>query len=233
VQIEIKAKIKAFVHILLRSEKNQVFIEQILLAIAAVIIVAVLAVLNVYYARKYGFFGWLKAKTVPLAQWLKSSRRAFAIVLSWSLFVAILIIREYWLTYINQPILFQMPKYWFDYGDWVAHLNVWDFLLIFASSLIAGALLMDIETILFSAIANVILSFSFSVVYVTYWIWVVLGWGETWDLIGGFSRGGQFVMWDAARIVFRMTFPIVQLIAFLGVFLGAFLRGYFQPSAEP
>jgi len=209
-----------------------VSIDQIILAILVVSIVAVLSGLNIYYARKYGFFGWLKAKTLEFARWLRERKRTFAVVLGWSFFIAVLIIREYWLSYINQPILFEMPKYWFDYSDWVARLNIWDFLLIFASSIIAGALLMDIETILFSSVASALLSFLFSVVFVTYWIWVVLGWGETWGLIGGFMRGGQFVMWDAARIVFRMTFPIVQLIAFTGVFLGAFVRGYFQPSAE-
>jgi len=195
--------------------------DQILIAALVLAVVSVLAVINIYFAHKYGFFKWLGTK-----------KRVVAVIMGWSLVVAVIIIAEYWLSFVRNPILFTLPYYWFESPGWVAHLNVWDFILIFLASAVAGALLLDIETILFSAISNAILSFLFPVIYVTYFIWVVLGWGRLWDVIGGFAWGGQFVMWDAIRIVFRMTFPIVQLLAFFGVFLGAFIRVYIQPSAE-
>jgi len=195
--------------------------DQILIATLVVVIVAVLAAVNIYYARKLGFFKWLGNK-----------KRVVAIIICWSSVVAVVVIREYWLSYIRNPILFDMPFYWFDDPSWIARLDVWDFILIFVTSLVAGALILDIETILFSAILNVVLSFFVPVIYVTFFIWVVLGWGNQFDLIGGFGRWGQYVLWDSVRIVFRMTFPFVQLIAFFGVFIGAFVRVYFQPSAE-
>lgn len=195
--------------------------DQILIATLVVAVVAVLAVVNIYYARKYGFFKWLGTK-----------KRVIAVIMIWSLVVAVIIIREYWLSYIRNPILFSLPFYWFDDPNWVARLDVWDFIMIFVASAVAGALLLDIETMLFSAISNALLSFLFPVIYVTYFIWIILGWGNQFDLVGGFSRWGQYVIWDAIRIVFRMTFPIVQLLAFFGVFLGAFIRVYIQPSAE-
>ncbi len=199
--------------------------DQILIATVVVAVVAVLAVVNIYFAHKYGFFRWL-------GRGLGTRKKTIAIVLGWSLFIAVVIIREYWLSYIRNPILFDVSFYWFEDPNWIAHLDFWDFFFIFLSSAIVGALLIDIETILFSTITSTILSFVFPVVYVTFFIWVILAWGNQFNLIGGFLRWGQYVVWDSIRIVFRMTFPLVQLAAFLGVFLGAFVRVYFQPSAE-
>lgn len=199
--------------------------DQILIATVVVAVVAVLAAVNIYFGYRYGFFRWL-------GRWLGTRKKTIAIVLCWSLLVTVVIIREYWLSYIRNPILFDVSFYWFENPDWIARLNFWDFLVIFLSSAVVGALLIDIETILFGTITNTILSFVFPVVYVTFFIWVVLGWGNQFNLVGGFLRWGQYVVWDSIRIVFRMTFPLVQLAAFLGVFLGAFARVYFQPSAE-
>jgi hypothetical protein len=195
--------------------------DQILIAILVVAVIAVLAAVNIYYAHKYGFFRWLGGK-----------KRVIAVVMCWSLVIAVILIREYWLSYIRNPILFNMPFYWFDDPSWVARLDVWDFIIILVTSATAGALILDIEAILFSAISNAVLSFLIPVIYVTFFIWVILGWGNQFDLVGGFGRWGQYVIWDSIRIIFRMTFPIVQLLAFFGAFIGAFVRGYFQPSAE-
>jgi len=199
-----------------------VSIEQILILVIVVAVVSVLAALNIYHARKLGFFRWLKER-----------KRTIAIVLTWSLFIAVLVSRQFWLAYVNNPILFSMPgNVWVEDPSWIGRLNVWDFILIFVSSVVVGALIIDIEAILFGTITNVILSFIFSMIYVSYFVWYVLGYGESFNLVGGFLVWGQFVLWDALRLVFRMTFPLVQLMALLGVFLGAFLRVYIQPSAE-
>ena len=199
--------------------------DQILIATVVVAVVAFLAAVNIYFGYRYGFIKWL-------GRWLGTRKKVIAIIMGWSLFVAVVIIREYWLSYIRNPILFDVSFYWFENPKWIAHLDFWDFLLIFLSSAVVGALLIDIETILFATITNTILSFVFPVVYVTFFIWVVLGWGNQFNLVGGFLRWGQYVVWDSIRIVFRMTFPLVELAAFFGVFLGAFVRVYFQPSAE-
>lgn len=197
-------------------------VGQILVLAAVIAVVSLLAVLNIYYGRKLGFFKWLKER-----------RRTVTIVLVWSILITVLIAREYWLGYVDHPILFNMPgNVWVEDPNWIGRLNVWDFALIFISSLVVGALIIDVEAILFGTITTTILTYVFSISYISYFIWYVLGYGDSFNLNGGFLVWGQFVLWDALRLVFRMTFPLVLLASFMGVFLGAYLRVYFQPSAE-
>jgi len=193
-----------------------------MIVVVVVAIVSVLAALNIHYARKLGFFRWLKER-----------RRTIAIVLVWSLFVTVLVARQFWLTYVDNPFLFRMAgNVWMEDPNMWGRLDMWDLILIFVTSVIAGALIIDIETILFSTIANVTLTFVFSISYVFFFIWYVLGYGEAFIVADRLMIGVQYALWEALRLIFRMTFPLVQLLAFLGVFLGAFLRVYIQPSAE-
>lgn len=201
--------------------------DPILAAVIAVTVVIILLVLNMHYARELGVFKWLKAR-----------RKKIAVLLLWSLCVAGISVKSYWYIYVTHPRLWptQYSETGIVYkelaGDDTPYLNGWDFALIFASSLLVGAVLFDIGTIVYGYIMQSILSSAFTVTWSSFFIWHSLGYGKVYSLID-FGIGVQFIIYYAVKNVFRMMFPLAFLLCFLGVFLGAFIRAYVQPSAEP
>ncbi len=184
-------------------------------------------------AEKYS----LKAGIKGIPRRIKDQRKPIIIVVAWSLSVALLMIKSYWLVFANNPRLFAVASVNFDYIyteiiEWMPRLNGVDFLLIFIFALIAGALLVDFKAILLGLIAHAVLVLTFSTAYATAYIWYVLGWGEIFSYDEGFMKWGQVVVWEAFRNMFRMAFVVLFMLAFLGVFLGAFARIRFQPSAD-
>jgi hypothetical protein len=176
--------------------------------------------LNVYSAWKLGVFMWLREK-----------RKAITITLMWSLAVAVVVIKSYWLAYVENPVLFENRIVWTSTINWMPRLTILDLILILIISLIAGALLIDLETIIYSLVANYALSFAFAVAYSTLFIWFTLGYGETFADAGGFLEMGPVVIYVAVRNIFRLIFPLAQIFCLLGAIIGAFIRGYLQPSA--
>jgi len=181
---------------------------------------AVLIIFNVYYARKLGFFRWLAEKKKPII-----------IVLLWSLGIAVVEIIPYWRVYAENPVLFEFKIAWTQTVNLTPHISILDLIVILAMSLIAGILLIDVETVVYSLIANFALSFVFAVVYSTLFIWFSLGYNEVFALQGGFLEWGSYISYIAARNIFRLIFPMVQIFCLLGAMLGAFVRGRIQPSA--
>jgi len=165
-------------------------------------------------------------------RWLKTRKREIAVTLTWSIAVALVIIKSYWLLYVTHPVLVEHGIAWTRVNEWVPRLGTLDYLLIFLMSVIAGAILVDLKNIIYSFIATVVFSFVFAVTYSSLFIWYILKWGETLSLLGGWLAWIGDVIYVAMLSIFRMVFPLVILLCILGVFLGAFGRGILQPSAQ-
>jgi hypothetical protein len=185
-----------------------------------------LLALNIYYARELGVFKWLKAR-----------RKKIVVLLLWSLSVALIAIKSYWLIYLPHPIYLYPPgsqtgvPYMETFSKYTPILDVWDFCLILAISLVVGAILLDLETILYSFLVHAFLFFTFIVTWMSLFIWYDLGYYHYESV--DFSYAVQLVVYLAVKNAFRMTFPLAFLLCFLGVFVGAFIRAYIKPSAEP
>jgi hypothetical protein len=181
---------------------------------------AILLVFNIYSMHKLGLFAWLKHR-----------KKTVLVTLVWSGIVALILIKSYWLVYAENFLLFKYSVAWTEISGWIPRLNFWDLMLIFALSIIAGAILLDVETDVYSLLANYTLSFSLAVIYVVAFIWFSLGYNEVFAA-GGFFEWGSFITYIATRIIFRMTFPLVQIFCLFGALVGTYTRCFLQPSAE-
>ncbi len=205
------------------SEEN--LTDPILAAVIVVTVVIILLILNIHYARELGVFKWLKVR-----------RKKIAIMLSWSLGVALITIKSYWLVYINNwlyigPNSYRSGIVWVDiFSTWAPALSTLDLALMLIISLIAGAILLDIEAVLYSFVAQSFLSFMFAVIWASFFIWYVLQFGQGQGAVD-FWTAIQVMLYYAIKNVFRMAFPLTFLLCFLGAFLGAFARALFRPEA--
>lgn len=200
--------------------------DPILAAVIAITVVIILLVLNIHYARELGILKWLKAR-----------KKKIAILLLWSLCVAGISVKSYWYVYVTHPNLWpnQYRETGIVYkevpGDDTPYLNSLDFALIFASSFLVGAVLLDIGTLVIAFLVQSFLTLTFTVTWASFFIWHSLGLGKIYFI--DIWIGSQYVVYYALKNVFRMVFPLAFLLCFLGIFIGAFVRSYVQPSAEP
>jgi hypothetical protein len=141
-------------------------------------------------------------------------------------------IKSFWLLYVENPFLVSQGIA--ASAVYVPTLGMWDFVLLLFVSIIAGAIIVDIEIVVYSFIACVILSFAFALTYASLFVWFILGVGESLSLITpgiSFLDVVQSTIQAGMMDVFKMIL-ITSLICLLGVLLGAFLRSYLQPSAD-
>jgi hypothetical protein len=173
-----------------------------------------LPTLNIYSAYQLGLFGWIRAR-----------KRVVSATFAWSVVIAFMIILSYWLFY-SSP----------GRGSWESpELYVWGWVSIFLMSIVAGAIIADLETVVYSFVACVVLSLVFEVIYACFFGWFILGSGEAFSYtIPGLAFmtffesviAGQFV------IILRMTNFIVPCFCLLGVFIGLIVRSYYEPSVD-
>lgn len=180
----------------------------------------ILTIMDIFLAWKWSFFAWMKEKKRPII-----------VTLLWSLGVALVIIKSYWIVYAENPILFEHKIAWTTIYNWMPRLTILDLIIILVISIIAGALLIDLVTIIYGLLAHFALSISFAVMYSAFFIWFSLGYGDFFAPIGGVVDWGWFVTYIAFRNIFRLIFPMAQAFALIGALAGAFIRGYFQPYA--
>lgn len=179
--------------------------------------------------------GWmlvgLRDNLKRIARWIKTRKLAILVVLVWSISVALVTIKSYlFFYYIEEPGMFE-KKFVYSTGSWIPRLYEVDYLLILAMGVISGVLLVDLERIFYGWIASTFLSFFISVIFSSFFIWFTLGAGEMFSILLGWAWAVEEVSYIAIRIVFRMTFPLVQLFSFVASFVAAFLRSMIQPSA--
>jgi len=197
-------------------------VDLLWVAAISVTVTVVLIVINIYYARKLGFFRFFRL--------LKERKKEITTTLLWSGAVALVIIKSYWLAYATNPVLVEHSIAWTEIDQWIPRLDTIDLLLIFLFSTIAGVIILDLETVVYSFVATAVLSFAFAAAYSALFIWHILEWNRAFPILGW--RCVEYVITVAIRNIFRMTIPFVVVLCLLGVLLGAFGRGIIRPSAE-
>ena len=183
--------------------------------------VITLAIANVYIAHRVGFFTWVTAK-----------RKVVATTIGWSFAIALVMIVAYWLVYVQNPLLVSQRIAASDV--YAPELNVWDCAMILIVSAVAGAIIVDLEDIIYDFIAAMILSFAIALLYASFFIWFVLGMGDSLSITtGGITFLGivQLAIQAALVNIFKMML-IVPLLSLLGVFIGAFVVGYLRPYSD-
>lgn len=165
-----------------------------------------------------------------LSRWIRKKRTAIVVVIFWSIAIGLILIRAYLFLYATNPILWD-KEYILVYAPTLSglipRLSATDYLMILTVSLIAGFVISDIETTLFSFLVSVLLSASIGITYVAFFIWYVLDFGS---ILG--SSFISIVVLAAFLNIFRMIFPLLLLATFFGGIFGSIIRGLIQPSSQ-
>ncbi len=173
-----------------------------------------LPTLDIYSAYRLGLFGWIRAR-----------KKAVAVTVAWSVIIALVIIKSYWLFYSNPGS-----------GSWESpQLYVWDWLAVFFLSVVVGAYLADLEAIVYGFIASLVLSLAFEVIYASFFTWFSMGVGNSFSMI---IPGLTFATFLESTIgivlldLLRMENIIIPVFCLLGVMIGVFIRSYVEPSVD-
>ena len=134
------------------------------------------------------------------------------IVIVWAVLISLVTIRT-----VRKPY----PGPWDQPLFWVPSFDEWDYLFFVIGSVVAGLILVDIETIFFGWIKAVILSSLITVIYLSLHFWFV---GEMYvvfsqDLVSGL----EYAVYFSILRVFELMFPLSIVLTFLCAFFGGFL----------
>jgi len=164
-------------------------------------------------------------------QRLRIMKTKLLVVFVWSFTVASLIVKSYWLLYIQNPELMEHGMIYTRVSKWIPRLSWIDYIIIIFASLVAGAVLVDLKDILFSWIASIFLILISSTLYMFLFVWFSLGAGAYFASLGVANTMVSWVLFYTMINVFWMYFPLVLFFSLLIGFVGSFLRSTFSPSA--
>lgn len=150
---------------------------------------------------------------------LSRKRNDVLIVMVWTILVAFIVIKVYWVAYTTSGRLSYFQPAFTLYDAPTA--GALDFLVIVIASVIVGLFLSDVHEMLRGFIATMLLTFIISVAYVSLYIWYALGWGA---LFGAVAYDWEYAVFFAILTVFRIMFPWIIGICLIGLTIGAFLR---------
>jgi len=164
------------------------------------------------------------------SQWLRMMKTKLLVVFLWSFTGASLIVKSYWLLYIQNPVLIEHVMVFTHVGKWVPRLFWTDYIIIIIASLVAGAVLVDLKDVLFSWIASIFLILISSTLYMFLFVWFSLGAGAHFASLGVANIMVSWVLFYVMVNVFWMYFPVVLFFSLLISLIGSFLRSRFSPS---
>jgi hypothetical protein len=182
-----------------------------------------LPVLDIYCAYNFGFFGWVKAR-----------KKVVAVTVVWSVVIALMIITSYWLFY-NGLKVGQMVSSFSNAIGFYPQLYSWGWIPILVSSIIAGVLIADLETVVYSFATSLVLSTIFEVVFAFFFVWYGLGFNEGFAIITPglvFTTYVESIIGGVFLTILRMISIIVPTVCLLGVLAGAIVRGLVEPTVD-
>jgi len=166
-----------------------------------------------------------------ISNWVNVRKTKSLVVFFWTLAIASAIVLSYWLVYLQNPILIKYIMIFTEIEQWIPRLSTIGYIIIFITSMIAGAVLADFEDILYAWLAVNFLSLISSILYMFFFVWFSLGAGAYFHALGIAESMFEWVMFYVGVNIFWMYFPIILLFSFGGGFLGAILRSILSPKA--
>ncbi len=159
-------------------------------------------------------------KSRHLIDVLKRRRIDIAVIIGWSIAIALLIIRTYQIFYAESILLSYNRIAYLSYEG--PTFTVPDQLLLMAISFFTGIILTDIKSVIYGFFTTIFLSSALATGYVFTYIWFVLEYERT---LSHLPFGWEDAVFLAMVNVFRFMFPMGILFTFLGITIGIFIRG--------
>jgi len=147
------------------------------------------------------------------------------IVMGWTALIALIVIKIFWLTYLEVPRL-TLYRIMFTRYEAPAPQLV-DVLILLVASLVVPFFISTVNDLFYGFIASLFLSFLISVAYVFVYIWFIQDWGALFST-GPFDWEIPFFF--AVLNVFRIMFPTVLATCLVGTVFGFFVRGFVPRS---
>lgn len=139
-------------------------------------------------------------------------------VVVWTALIALIVIKAYWIAYhTTAHLVYEKPLYPGLDGPMPEFL---DMLIITVAGVIVGIFLTDAKEMLYGYLASMSLAFTTAVIYVTLYVWYILGWGPTLSA----ASNWEWAVFFAIEIVFAMMFPWILSIGLISLAVGAFLK---------
>jgi len=117
---------------------------------------------------------------------------------------------------IYKPCPYKPPPYF-----WAPSFGLMEYMVLFFAGMVAGIVLVELETIFFGGIVSISLSFLISIIYASLYSWFMLGWK---DVLSNYPWGFENLFFATICSVFRITL-LGNILVFLALFLGGF-TGY-------
>lgn len=178
-----------------------------------------LPILDVYCAYRLGLFGWINAR-----------KKVVAVTAAWSVALVLVTMIPYWLFYSSG----RWPVFSTVMGLY-PELGFWNYVIVFVVSIVAGALIANLESIVYSMVASIVLSLVFEVIVGSLFFWYSVGYSQSFSLIMpglAFTDYFESVVGGVFLTVLRMINVAVPVFCVLGGIVGAVVRSYFEPSVD-
>jgi hypothetical protein len=184
--------------------------------VVTVPIAFLLPVLDIYSAYRLGSFAWIRAR-----------KKESLLALGWTVAIVIVIMVEYISFYSSLPGSFM--SYFATYPT----LQIWDWLLIFFISLVAGVFMADLEVAIYSFAVTLFLSLVFEGLIGSLFVWFGLGISNSFSTTSpglAFTTYLQTVLQQVFLGILSMVNIEIPCFLLLGVGIGAILRAFLDPT---
>ncbi|MEM3588133.1 MAG: hypothetical protein QXO71_12540 [Candidatus Jordarchaeaceae archaeon] len=163
-----------------------------------------------------------------LLLWITARKTDVLIVILWSFLIALVIVKAYWFTYLEKPVLMEYKIFYSPtYSDWAPRLELIDYILIIFINVAAGFVVIDTEKIVIWWIISNLLAFAFSISWAFLFMWCTLGAGEIFSVVD-VLKGASYIIHFAILNVFRMIFPMALLYSFIACLAGTVIGERFR-----
>jgi hypothetical protein len=147
-------------------------------------------------------------------------RRDVLTVISWSAVIAFIVVKIFWLKYMEIP---RLTLYHVIYTFYEAPApQLLDIVLLGIASFLVTFLVSNVKTLIYGFVAAFFSAFVVAVVYVFLYIWYFQGWGVYFSLG---SYDWEVPLFFAVLNVFRIMFPSLVATCLVGALIGFFVRG--------
>lgn len=166
---------------------------------------------------------------------IKTKKTTLSVFFIWSLTIAFVVIKSYWLLYVQNPVLIEKRIWAFSplgYSVWLPRLFIEDYIIIIIVSFAAGVFLEDLSDIFYSWFASNILSFVCSTLYIFFYVWIFVGVGDYFSSLG---IANELIPWVFLYVMINilwMYLPLVICFTLLASFVGALLGSRFFPLRD-